>query len=438
MRTTIVCLGLSLFLPLEGTAQDLTVPNRLTLQETLRLADARSPQLAAARQLAALARSDVTSAARRPNPSVTVEGEAYPLFESPRPSFWDGQALTFRFDQEIETAGRRGLRMQAADTGVSVAHADIQESRRRLRVEVGRTYFQLVLAQADGASATAALSELERVIGLTEVRFNAGEVAGTELRRLQVERLRFLDDVLAAELATRDARAVLLGLLNAPDLNQPIDAIDPLPPPPLIGADGTVIAGSDGVRLPLPALRELVLSDRPDVRRARLRRRQAETETRRQRALRTPNVTAGWGYRRHFGSNRMDFGVTVPVPLFGSLNPGGIERAEAERRRAEALADAAATTANVDLQKAINAVEISAERIRYIEGEYLVTAEESLDITQASYELGAANLIDFLDAQRTYRETQRVRNRALYALRISLIELEAALGLPGDTRPEEL
>ena len=53
--------------------------------------------------------------------------------------------------------------------------------------------FGSALAQADGEVATAALNELERVIGLTEVRFDAGEVAGTELRRLQVERLRFVD-----------------------------------------------------------------------------------------------------------------------------------------------------------------------------------------------------------------------------------------------------
>ena len=151
-----------------------------------------------------------------------------------------------------------------------------------------------------------------------------------------------------------------------------------------------MIASADGVTLPVASLQELAFADRPDVRAARLRPDTSrETETRRQRALRAPNVTAGWGYRRHFGTNRMEFGVTLPVPLFTSLNPGGIERAEAKRRQTDALADAAAIAADVELQKAINAVEISAERVRYIQDEYLVTAEESLEITQASYALGA-------------------------------------------------
>ena len=54
---------------------------------------------------------------------------------------------------------------------------------------------------------------------------------------------------------------------------------------------------------------------------------------------------------------------------------------------------------------------------------------------QASYELGETALIDFLDAQREFRATQRVRNQALYDLRISLIELAAAIGVPYTGQP---
>lgn len=437
MRTILLYLGCSIAVATPLFAQDAVVPTRLTLADALRLAEGRSPQLVADRQLVDIAQADVRDASRRPNPAVSVEGEAYPLFERPLTSFWNNQGLTFRYDQEIETAGRRGLRIEVADTGVSVAMAEIEESRRRLRLVVSQAYFQLALAQSEGDVATAALAELEQVIGLTEARFTAGEVAGAELRRLQVERLRFVDDVFAAELAARDARASLLGLLNVVDLRRPVEAIDPLPAPPLLAADGRVIATAAGVALDLPALRVQALSDRPDLRAVQLDRARAETETRRQRALRTPNITAGWGYRRHFGTNRMEFAVTIPVPLFNSLNPGGVARADAGRRRADALAETAARVVEVELQQAVNAVEINAERVRYVEGDYLLNAAESLTITRASYEFGAVDLIDFLDAQRAFRDTQRVRNQALYALRMSLVELATAVGLspagPGAT-----
>ena len=82
----------------------------------------------------------------------------------------------------------------------------------------------------------------------------------------------------------------------------------------------------------------------------------------------------------------------------------------------------------LEVQQALNTVEISRERVRYIEREYLSNAREARDIVLASYRLGAANLIDLLDAQRAFRDTSRTYNRALYEQRISLIELGAAVG----------
>ena len=82
----------------------------------------------------------------------------------------------------------------------------------------------------------------------------------------------------------------------------------------------------------------------------------------------------------------------------------------------------------LEVQKAYNAVRVNQERVRYIEGEYLQKSEQSRQIVTASYRLGEANLIDFLDAERAYRETRRIHNQALYEYRISLYELAAAVG----------
>lgn len=410
--------------------QEAAIPEQLTLADALRIAEAGNAEFRAVRNVVDIARADAREAASRPNPAVEVEGEEYAAFDTHRPSFWDGQALILRFAQELETAGKRGHRIRTADAGVAVARSEIANARRRLHLGVGHVYFDLALAQADRVVATAALEEIEQVIDLTEARFNAGEVAGTELRRLQVERLHFVDQLFTADLAVSNARVALLGLLGAADLQQAVEAADPLPAPPLLGPGGRVIASADGVAIAVENLRTDAVAGRPDLRAARHALERADAEIDRQRALRAPNVTASWGYRRDFGHHSMDFAVSIPVPLFGGLNPGGVQRAEAARRRAAALQDAAETVVDVELQQAINAVEISAERVQYIEQEYVRSAEEARDLVRASYELGETALIDFLDAQREYRETQRVRNQALYQLRISLVELAAAVGVP--------
>ena len=424
-------LFLSVFLTAAASSvhsQDFTIPRRLTLDDALRLASERNPVLAAARNAVEIAEAGRIDARLRPNPAVSAESEGYPLFESSRPSFLPNQELTLRFDQEIELAGRRRLRTQTAEAGVSAAEAAFLDERRRLDFDVRRAYFAVVLARADLDVARGALEEIDKVITLNRARFEQGAISGGELRRIQVERLKFVDDLFAAELAQRNARSTLLALFNAPDLSVDFEVAETLN---ITGESSAAGGVSVSPVLDPTSLRTQALATRPDLAAAQREIQRADTATRLQRALRTPNITVGGGYRRDFGTDGIVFGVTVPLALF-NRNQGGVARAEAERR--QAANRTAATTAAVllDVQQAINTVEVSRARVAYIEGEYLKPARESRDIVLAAYRLGTANLIDFLDAQRAFRDTVRTYNRALYEQRLSLFQLAAATGAPTD------
>ena len=416
-----------------SSGQDPDVPAQLTIAEAVRIAVERNPSLAAVRNdvdIAAAARVDVS---RRLNPAVTVESAGFPLSQNERPAFFNNQELTFRVDQEIELAGRRGLRTSVAEAGVEAARARVDDARRLLTLDVQRRYFQAVLATADRDVARTSLEEIDRAIGLNRSRFDQGEISGGELRRLQVERLRFVDDVFAAELALRNARSALLALMNVTALGQLFEVTEPLAassvttPPTKPGIVSPVLTGAIGVQA--PSLVADAIARRPDALAAQREVLRADTETRLQRALRTPNLTIGGGYRRDFGTNAVVFGATVPLPLF-NRNEGGVLRAEAERQQAVSRARTTELAVRLDVQQAVNAVDVNRERVQYIEREYLTTARESRDIVVASYKAGAADLIDFLDAQRTFRDTVRTYNRALYDQRISIFELAAATAAP--------
>lgn len=407
-----------------GFGQTPTIPQRLTIEEAVRLAVARNPQAAAARTLLDLAEAGKLEAQLRPDPAVSFESEGYPLFESPRPSFFDNQELTVRVDQELETAGRRGLRKEAAALGSDAAKLTLRDRLRVLELAVRRTYFQLVLAQADGQVARASLDEIDRVLSLSRERARLGEIARADVRRLEVERLRFAEDVFSAELALKNARSALLALLGAGDLSQPIEASDALAMPE---ARGTPVLPASGT----PSLDASGLESRPDLLAARAEAVRAETETRLQRALRSPNVTVGGGYRRDFGADTVVFGVTVPLPLW-NRNQGGVARAEAERQLAVLNLAAVELEVRLDIQQAANAAEIARARAEYVEGEVIDSAREARDVVSESYRLGADDLIDFLDAQRAFRDTLRAYNRALFDYHVSLFELDAALGVSSE------
>ena len=408
--------------------QDVVIPARLSLEDALRLAHERNPNLSAAQNRVEIAESQRIDARLRPNPALTFESGGYPLFEPPRPAFLNNQELTVRLDQEIELAGRRRLRTEAAEVAVSSAQASFQDQRRRLEFEVRTAYFIVVLAKADLEVARAALEEIDKVIGLNRARYDQGEISGGELRRIQVERLRFVDDAFGAELALRNARSGLLALFNAPDLGVEFDVVETLSGTDAAGNAGqTVSVSQSSGPLDPAALRVQALALRPDLLAAQRDVQRADTETRLQRALRTPNITLGGGYRRDFGTDAIVFGLTVPIPL-SNRNQGGVARAEAERRHATNLAAASSIGVLLDVQQAINAVDVTRARVDYIEREYLTPSRESRDIVLASYRLGTADLIDFLDAQRAFRDTLRTYNRALYERRLGLFQLAAATG----------
>ena len=417
---------LMLLLAAAAHAQDL--PAVLSLQDALQLARSRNPTLAAAGNDVEMAEGDRVQASQRLNPAITTTSEGYPLFESgPTPSFWDAQDFTIRADQEIELGGRRKLRTAGAATGVDVARSRQMDRRRLVDLAVQRVYLQAVLAKAESEVARAALQDIDRMLGITKARFGQGEIAGGELRRLQVERLRFVDDQFATDLALRNAKAALLATIGYPDLARDFDVSGALTEPPAVfSVFGT---GGAATTLDRAAIEVQAMASRPDLMAARTEQQRADTETQLQRALRTPNLTVGGGYMRSQTSDGVVFGVTVPLPLF-NRNPGGIARAEAERRRAANLATAAEIGVRLDVQQAANAIEVNQARVRYIEQETLVAAREARDAVMAAYQVGEAGLIDYLDAQRAFRDTLRIYNRALYERRLSDFEVAAAIGRP--------
>ena len=248
-------------------------------------------------------------------------------------------------------------------------------------------------------------------------------MSGGELRRLEVERLRFADDLLASELGTRRATSELRSLMGSGRLDEPIEPAEGLAVP----GDALAARGAD-------ALRALALERRPDVGALRHERERAQADAALQRALRTPAPTVSGGYKRDFGDNGLILGVSIPLPLF-DRNHAGVARADAGLRLADARLRQVETAVGAEVQQAIDVVDVSRRRAEAIERDYLARARDARDSVAAAYRVGEADLIDYLDAQRAFRDVQRAHTRALVELRLSLFELQAAIGaLPGEPR----
>ncbi len=416
----VICLAACLFGGRAAAQPAAGVPLRLSLGDAVRLALERSPSLEAARQQAAAAGADIGLARRWQNPVARVASAGYNGAPDGA-GFFNQQELTVELEQEFDTAGKRGHRAAVATASAAAARLSVDDQARQLRVDVQRAYFQLVLARLDADLARASLEEIDKVIAVNRARYQQGEVSGTELRRLEVERLRFSEDAFQADLATRNSRSLLLALMGEPRLDLSVEPTEPLQPPSTEGTpDASVLAAR-------------ALSGRPDVAAARQEQVRAAAEIELQRSLRTPNLSVTGGMRRDFGTNGLVWGVALPLPLW-DRNAPGIARADAERRAADSRARALELAVSLEVQQAVNLADVNRQRVQAVERDYLAKAREARDGVLAAYRSGESGLLDFLDAQRAYRDVQRAYNRAMFDYRLSLFQLDAALG----ARPGEL
>jgi cobalt-zinc-cadmium efflux system outer membrane protein len=398
----------------------------LDLKKALEIALANNPQLKAVRNEIEIAEADKVEASKRLNPAFSAYFEDYRLFHSDIGAFFKTQEITARVDQEIETGGKRKLRTQAAELRSRAQKAETENVMRTLAFDVRRAYFQSVLAQTNLENAETILQEIDRVIELNRTRFEQGDISGAELKRVEVERLKFIEDVFGSQLALVNAKSTLLSLLGLPQANSSFKLSGSL----TVDREGDI---PERTLPPLPYadLERRALAKRPDLMASMLEQKRADTETLHQRSLRSPNITVTGGYKRNLLDNTVVFGVALPLKLFNK-NEGGIARAAAEKARADNLAAHTRSQILLDLQKAYNSAEINRQRVEYIKKESILKANESRQIVLSAYRLGEIDLIHLLDAERAFRETRKTYNQALYEYRISLYELGSAIGLEAE------
>jgi len=81
-----------------------------------------------------------------------------------------------------------------------------------------------------------------------------------------------------------------------------------------------------------------------------------------------------------------------------------------------------------DVATAYEAVKTGAQVIDLYQSGYLKQAQDSRDISEYAYKRGAASLLDFLDAERSYRATQLAYRQALATYMLALEQLREAAG----------
>jgi len=389
----------------------------LTLAEAIEAARRQHPMIVATKQRLAVAEAEMVEAGLRPNPSITISGENFPL-GSVREGFNFGSTMDWfaTLTHTFETAGKRGLRVAYAERGVDAAQAEAAEAERRVIFEVKAAYQLMAITKLRQELFRENLNNLNQLVSLNEIRVREGYTAEGDLIKVRLEAQRFEYQARRADLEFETARIGLLRAMGAGSFED---------------ADLAFGIADDLVFQPAsinPAELERSALELPQVRAARARVERAESLLRLEQARTRPDITATVGYKRNGTDNAMFAGVNIPLHLF-NRNQAMIERSRAELEVAQAELRSVRSQVLSDLVAARRAVEMNQRQVESMQADFLMRADESRNISLAAYREGAADLLILLDAQRVRSQTQELFFQTLYDYRVAVHNLERAAGI---------
>jgi outer membrane protein, heavy metal efflux system len=389
---------------------------RISLDQAIDLALARNHSIKAARSQIPQSQAQEITANLRPNPVLAWDSQFIPLFN---PSAFSITTLdqTQQFDLGIgyllERGKKRQHRLQAARDQTSVTRSQVGDVERTTIFNAAQQFINAQLAESNLQLALEALNSFRQTVEISAARYKAGDISEADFLKIKLQLLQFQTDVSAAKLARVQALSTLRQLLGYEAVPQDYDVEGEFTYKPL--------------SLNLDELKSLALQTRPDLMAAQRGIAAAQSQFALARANGKRDLNASFNYSHISGLNTGAFFFNMQLPIF-DRNQGERARTRYAITQSQEAAFAASDTVLSDVTNAYEAVETNQEVVKIYASGYLQQSSESRDISEYAYKRGAASLLDFLDAQRSYRSTQLAYRQALAAYMTAVEQLRAAVG----------
>ncbi|HEY4903700.1 MAG TPA: TolC family protein [Candidatus Sulfotelmatobacter sp.] len=404
-----------LFLLLAGSVSGQNT-TYISLDQAIDLALAHNHSIKAQRTLIFQNQAQEITANLRPNPTFGADTQFVPFFS---PQDFSGENLneTQQFDIGIgylfERGHKRQRRLQAARDQTAVTRVQVTDAERTLAFNVGQQFVSVLLAESTLQFAQQDLKSFQQTVDIGETQFKAGYISEADYLKIKLQLLQFQTDVSSARLAKVQALVALRESLGYDAVPADYDVTGDLAYLPLKGNEED---------FQLKAIRE-----RPDYRAAELGITAAQSQILLAKANAKVDVNGTYDFTHVSGENTASIFANFELPIF-NRNQGEIARTGYALTQAQEQQQAASDTVLSDVASAYEAVRSNDEVVQLYTSGYLKQAQDSRDISEYAYKRGAASLLDFLDAERSYRSVQLAYRQALASYMTALEQLKEAVG----------
>jgi cobalt-zinc-cadmium efflux system outer membrane protein len=387
-------LGAALAMAMAGIAS----AQALTWEQVKEKFQAANPTLLAAQSSIDEARANEITAYLRPNPDLTLTADGTqltPHLGVYRP--FAGTDLSPSVSYLHERDHKRELRRDSARQSTEIAESGYQDQARTLLFTLRSAFVQTLQAKAVLENARQNLEYWDRELDINRQRFQAGDLAEVDLDRLELQRVQFESDYQNALVNLRTSKIQLLMLLNS---RTPIENFD------VTGAYefAEQIPTLDGVRAIALEARPDLKSAVQNVELARLNHQLAVAN-----GSTDPTFSLWWTHNASFNNpydyNTIGGSVSIPLRVF-DRNQGEKARTEIDIGRNEKLREAAEAQVFSDVDSAYVTLESTLNLLKPYRDKYLKLATTQRDKLSFSYQHGGASLLDYLDAEKSYRDTR--------------------------------
>ncbi|MDR0801141.1 TolC family protein [Fluviicola sp.] len=386
-----------------------------TLQKALQTARNNNPILKTELYNIEIAQTDVISAKLRPN--LILNNQLLQLMQPsyfPVNSNWFSERTSqiwWQLTKPFQVAGQRKYKVEVADKNVAFAQKKYTETERDLFSQVATKWMEVWTAQKQLDIIQTAKDNIDSLVITNKLRYKNQVITQTDLFRTELLEKQY-------DIQYKTSRQELINRQKELKF--------------LIGTQDSVSIDADDAFLfaipsDLDSLLNQSLQTRSDIQAAKSLMDASESNIKLQKSLAVPQPELGLIYNPQ---NRIQyFGIyaTIDLPFF-SRNQGEIKKSYLLQKQAEQNLLTIQTKLQTEISTAYASYDLQRKNIENFKT-VLSQSETILENVKYAYLKGGTTIIDFLEAQRSWLETQQQYYYALQQYRQSYIQLLYATGL---------
>jgi cobalt-zinc-cadmium efflux system outer membrane protein len=369
-----------------------------------------NPAIETARARLAEAQGAILTAGGRPNPTLSIA----PGIPSP-------YLLTLDFAVPIETAGKRGHRIQSARSLDQAAQFDLADSAWKVRSGVRVALLNYLLSSRNLELVRSESEIRQEQITLLERRLAVGEIPRPDVDLARIELSKTRSAIATSEGQVFGSKATLAASIGIP--TAALQGIDfswtELDSPPNAESLSAAVIQRDAVL------------NRLDVRRALAQYAAAEADVQLEISKQYPDIQIGPGYTYEERNNFFTIGLSTTLPIF-NRNEGPIAEAEARRKEAAAVFLEKQAQVLAESEQALALYTAALKEIAEADQSLRTLQGSQLQMMQQAVRLGEEDRLSLNGVQIQSSVVARTRLDALTRAQSALGALEDAVQRPLD------